>query len=568
MSVLDDILLVTDPDGWQAAWRPVAPEPGDLPGCTLPGPVVPRLRLPAVPVVPDELPCELNFIPVPIVVPPFVPPFDTPCPDGFTFDAQFKSSAGQTMTQGAAGADLRPVALNFAPSAAHIDATTHQVLPEMQAFRPVEFHAQFGYTITPGVLYRVTLSNYNPGAVGSWSFANGILYNGRVYGHGQVFRGVPGVGAAGRSGAGQNGSNTFLDQVSRARMVGYDENGAASRAFIPANQTLGDGPINSFQWQRLVVGADNVKPTGGQLEFVNDPSGCGGRLIGEINLNPGDFDLPCAEGFQFDAGYVPQAGETATVATGGMSATIPGTVEVPQGTSPISGFPFPLPFLRVFDAVTETWVSARVTSQSTAGGLRTLNLATALPAGSFTGAGGWYLQRIMVSTGTTGGSMEFKPRGQCGGILLGEMQLDPAEVQTPCSGALEGGTLVDGDAEADRSLSYINHLARGTDNAAAAQNWSVNMRHDKIPGGTENNLCSYRLGLGTGAPSITIPDIRLIFTVNSTSTVEAEREYRVSDPGNDGRPTVVYTAAITTTSNPGGGGGVGGSGCTSCNRWS
>ena len=558
---LSSIIKDTGPYSAEYVPRPVEERP---PGCNVPARTASRLVLPPPPTVTNELDCNLNFIPTPIVPPPFIPPFEGPCPDGFHFEAQFVPAIGQYFTQLPASSGYRPLSLfNFTAEDAGITETTEHTLPEIRIYLDqtnsgTEVSGANRYTITSGQRYVVTLVGYDPETMQS----KGVWYNAKLYKHGQTFKGVTGVPYAATANAGDN-AITKLANVQNQRVLDYDRDPGGTTLYVHQDGFIlpPSAEVDKFVFNRIVIGADPDKETGGAMAFVQED--CGGKLIGEININIDDLNIPCAEGFQFDAGYSPRPGETITVTgTTVSSATVDLVELVPTGISPQTGIEYPMPALRI-NTTGSTWVEAAVTSVNSGPG--TLTLASALPNGTYTV---WYLQRINVGIGNpTGGRFEYVKQGDCGGKLLGQILINVPEFNTPCETALSDGTLVtaasdwgEGQGANWRALKHVDRLRSNAVpndtgwNTSAPTTSYVQMQH-------QADDCNYKLGFNGGA-EISLPNIQIQLKFGNTT-------YRFKRTYTDGvTDTLLFDAEIDQGTTPGDGGGSDGERCLNCCRWS
>lgn len=549
--------------------QPIADKP--VTGCDVPPPVLSRLRLPTLPVVKNQLDCNLNFVPTPIIPVPFIPPFEGPCPDGFHFEAQFVPTVGQCLTQLSPSNGYRPIVLqNFTADEAGVNAQTEQALPDIRITLPVtnsgtELSGAYKYPVVTGQLYYVSLTSYNPSA----DQTKGIMYNGKLYKNGQSFRAVSGQAFAAASHAGDN-ARIKLDNVQHRQILDYDRTPGGNVVYVHQDGFVlpNSNPVCGFTFNRLVISANPDKETGGNITFVQET--CGGKLIGEININFDDLNIPCAEGFTFDAGYSPNPGEQITVTEGSkVSSTTVDLVElVPTGTSPETGLVYPMPKLRI-NTTGNTWVEAQV--QSVHNDIDGVWLNTgSLPNGTYSK---WYLQRINVSAGSpTGGQFEFIKQGSCGGKLVGDIRINVPELTTPCATALENNTLITPstnfgageDLTKPNDWRALKHTDRLRTNATPnGSGWVTDPPIAKaFTMASYANACNYKLGFSGGA-EINLPDIQIQLRIgNDGQWQKFQRRYT------DGVTDTVTFEATVDKGQLGDTGGGGTTGCLSCCRWS
>ncbi len=564
--------IIRDTGPFSAEYVPLPVEEKPVTGCDIPGPVQSLLNLPTLPTLTNELDCNLNFVPIPIVPVPFVPPFEGPCPSGFHFEAQFIPAIGQCFTQQAASGGRRALTLqNFTAEDAGITADTEHVLPDIRLTLPVtntgtEPSGAYKYAIEAGKLYHVSLDSYNP----STDANNGLIYNAVLYKHGTSFRGVAGQGWAAVSHTSLN-ARMLLELIQHQRILDYDRSSGGNTVYVAAEGfTLpSSSAVCGFSFNRLVIGADQQKETGGTINFIQEP--CGGKLIGEININFDDLNIPCADGFQFDAGYSPKISETVVVTDGSKvsSSTVDLLSLVPTGVSPQTGLTYPLPKIRI-NTTGSTWVTAQVTGINNDINGVWLTTTGGFPNGTYAN---WYIQRINVETGSpTGGQFEFIKQGDCGGKLVGLIQIDVPSLTTPCATALQDNTLITpstnfgvGDdllqASDWRALKSVDRLrSRAEPNSTG---WTVDPPTTRtVTLASHGDACNYKLGFNGGA-QINLPNIQI--------------QLRIGDTGQWQRFKRTYTDGVTDTitfegtidrGQLGGGTGEESASCLSCCRWS
>jgi hypothetical protein len=533
---------------------PVAEKPAV--GCDVPAAVPSRLRLPTLPVVNNQLDCNLNFIPAPIVPVPFIPPFEGPCPDGFHFEAQYVPSPGQCLTQLAASNGYRPIVFqNFTSEDAGITEQTEQVLPDIRLTLPItnsgtEVSGAYKYAIVTGQVYTVELTNYNSAS-------------------GQSFRGVAGQGFAAASHAGDN-ARIKLNNVQHRQILDYDRTPGGNVVYVHQDGFVlpNNNPVCAFTLNRLVIGASQEKETGGNIAFIQEP--CGGKLVGEININFDDLNIPCADGFTFDAGYSPKPSETILVTNGNKvsSTTVDLVSLVPTGVSPETGLTYPMPRIRV-NTTGNTWVEAQVTSvHDDVDG--TWLVTSGLPNGTYST---WYLQRINVVAGSpTGGQFEFVKQGSCGGKLIGEIRIDVPTLETPCATALQNNTLitpstnfgVGADLSHPSDWRALKHVDRLRTNSTPNQTgWVTDPPSPKtFTLASYAEACNYKLGFSGGA-EINLPDIQIQLRIgNDGQWQRFQRRYT------DGVTDTVTFEATVDKGQLGDTGNGNGASCLSCCRWS
>ena len=569
-SALQSIIRDTGPFTAEYLPTPIAEKPAA--GCDLPPRVLPRLNLPTLPTVKNDLDCNLNFFPAPIIPPPFIPPFEGPCPDGFHFESQFVPISGQCFTQLAASGGFRPLVLqNFNTDDAGINGDTDFVLPDIRLTLPIthtgtEVSGTYTYPIVSGRQYTVSIGSY----VHNNDKAKGIVYNGTTYKNGQSFRGVPGVTSAAASHVDIN-SRVQLDHVQHQQILEYDRVNKGTVYIDATGFTLpNSNPVCTFTFNRLVISSNQNKETGGQIRFVQEE--CGGKLVGEINLNFDDLNIPCADGVTFDAGYSPKPGETITVTGSGskITSTTVDLVElVPSGISPDTGLAYPMPHMRIKTGVS-TWVEVPVISVNNDINGVWLNIGAGAPDGTYTE---WYLQRINVESGpSTGGHFEFVKAGSCGGKLVGLISINVPGLTTPCATALENNTLVStatnfgtgDDLAHDSNWRALKSVDRLRSNAVPnATGWTTDApTTNYITMASHAAACSYKLGFNGGA-QINLPDIQIQLRIgNDGQWQRFKRTY--TDGVTD---TITYEATVDR-GQLGGGGDGGTSACLSCCRWS
>lgn len=569
-SFLTQIIRDTGPFTAEYVPTPIAEKPAT--GCDLPAPVLTKLKLPTLPVVKNDLDCNLNFFPAPIVPVPFIPPFEGPCPDGFRFESQFIPIAGQCLTQLAASGGYRPLVLqNFTAADAGINSDTDFVLPDIRLTIPVtnngtEVSGSYKYPIVAGRQYHVSLASYDYNN----DKTKGIVYNGVTYKNGQSFRGVAGVTTAAASHSNIN-SRLQLDHVQHKQILDYDRTTGGTVYIDQTGFVLpNSNPVCNFTFNRLVIAANQNKETGGEIRFVQEE--CGGKLVGEINLNFDDLNIPCADGVTFDAGYSPKAGEVLTVSNSGSrvsSSSIDLVALVPSGTSPDTGLAYPMPHLR-FKTGASTWTEVPVTSVNNDTNGVWLNIGAGVPDANYSE---WYLQRINVESGAaTGGHFEFIKEGSCGGKLVGLISINVPGLTTPCATALENNTLVStstnfgtgDDVNHDANWRALKNVDRLRSNSTPnATGWTTgDATTNFITLAKEASNCSYKLGFNGGA-QINLPDVQIQLRIgNDGQWQRFKRTY--SDAVTD---TVTFEATIDR-GQLGGGGNGGNSSCLSCCRWS
>ena len=563
--------ILKDVGPFSAEYRPVPIAEKPVTGCDVPPATPSRLRLPTLPTIKNELDCNLNFVPVPIVPVPFIPPFEGPCPDGFHFEAQYVPSNGQCLLQLPPANGYRPIVLqNFTAADAGIDAQTEQALPDIRLTLPVthsgtEISGTYKYPIVSGQMYSVTIDSYD--AVNDQN--KGMIYDGKLYKNGQSFRGVDGQAFAAVSHVSEN-ARVFLSNVQHRQILDYDRTPGGNVVYVHQDGFIlpNSDPVCTFTFNRLVISANPDKETGGNIQFIQET--CGGKLIGEININFGDLNLPCAEGFSFDAGYSPKPNETLVVTDGNKvsSTTIDLVALVPSGVSPETGLIYPMPKLRI-NTTGSTWVEAQV--QSVHNDIDGVWLVTSgLPNGTYDS---WYLQRINVTSGSpTGGQFEFIRQGSCGGKLVGEIRIDVPELETPCATALQDNTLVStatnfgvgADLSHPSDWRALKHTDRLRTNATPNQTgWVTEPPISKaITLDSYANSCNYKLGFNGGA-EINLPDIQIQLRIgNDGQWQRFQRRY--TDGVTD---TITFEATVDKgqVGDPGGGSPAS---CLSCCRWS
>lgn len=295
LSRIEQIVIDTGP--YSAEYRPTPLVEKPLTGCDLPPKILSKLVLPSLPVVKDNLDCNLNFIPTPIVVPPFIPPFDNlNCPDGYSFDSQYVSGTGECLTQGPL-VDAK-VALTIESGTIDRFDLTDEVLPEIYVFLP---QTTLGivvslkeYAIVAGATYKVEIPAYDPDT----QKTEGISYfeptgvHVQVYTHNQVFKGITGQPKAVTSHASMN-DLVVLYEEQHQRVTDRDRTTPFNRIYV--NNLFArlavDAPICKYELRRLVFSTSGLKDTAGIMGFMQKP--CGGHLFGEININVADLNLPC-----------------------------------------------------------------------------------------------------------------------------------------------------------------------------------------------------------------------------------------------------------------------------------
>ena len=559
---LDSILRDTGP--YSAEYRPVSIDTKPATGCDVPAPVISTLTLPPLPTISNNLECNINFIPTPVVVPPFVPPFEdiaVPCPSGFHFEAQFTPAALQCITQSPAASGFRPlVCHNFIVSDTGIGSDTDDVLPDLAIYIPItpsgtDLSGANEFPITADLRYLVVIAGYDPSTMQN----KGIAYfdstgTPKVYKNGQSFKGIVSQPYAAVDDPTDN-PIVSIKNVQHRRILDYDRALGGSTLYVHQDGFIlpsSGYSICEFVLHRLVIGTDPDKETGGGIRFVNED--CGGKLIGEININIDDLNIPCEDGFLFDAGYSGLPGEVLTV-TGGVTVSSGGTVDlidlVPTGVSPASGQDYPMPTLRVrVSTGPDVWQEAVLSSVNIGG---TWTLASGLPNGVYST---WYLQRInVVSSGSTGGQLEFIKRGDCGGRLVGEISVNPPSLHLPCETEMTSGSLVNVGANRISSTDKLRSSVTPT-----SSGWPSTLSTTKSIGLSKNfTSCNYSLNFDS-SQSFDLPNIQILLNLDN----QDYRFTRVYDAPND---VVRFEATIDRGTDPGGGTGSG-TACLNCCRWS
>lgn len=546
--------------------KPVIEKPSF--GCDMPEALVSELNLPTVPTLTNELDCNLNFVPTPIVPIPWIPPFEGPCPDGFHFEAQYTPVKDECFTQDAISGGWRSIRLKgdgFDIDKIGFARYEDEILPDLHIHLPMtstenEPSGTNKYTVTTGMIYQVVVDPYDP--TSSTDRAKYFVYNDKRYYRGQTFRAVTGA-VAGAVGELAWNSTVTLRNIQRARVLGYDPAGRKTLYIRNEGFTL---PVDvtqvcSFVFNRIVIDSDPDKETGGTFEFIQDPDKCGGKFIGEININLDDLNIPCSTGLSFDAGYVPNTGETITIGVNGLtvSSNIANFATlVPNGVSPYTGLYYPLPYVRLLNG--STWERARVISVDSVN--HTLTLNAAITAGTYTK---WYLERIVVTVDPgldSAGQFEYKKIGDCGGILVGEININPPTLTTPCATALSNNQLV---KLGTGVLTRVDRLRTEPEIITTGIVESVEPYKKTATVALRNTVtaCNYALDFDTPSanPFIDMPDIRLQLTFGDTPVPVTRTYYPAFD-------RVLFKANITKEVIIDEGGGGGTTNCGNCCRWS
>ena len=572
---LDAVLQDIGP--FQAIYKPAALVDKPAVGCDVPPKVPSRLALPALPVINPKLDCNLNFVQVPVVVPPFIPPFEditVPCPDGFHFEAQFVPANSQCFTQDPTSSNGRRALLfgNIVISDMGVSPETEEVLPDIHIYIPIasagtEAGGENTFPIVSGLRYVVNITGYDPVTMPD----TGVVYfnaagTATVYKHGQTFKGLTGRPLAAVNQLADN-SITAIKNVQHKRVVDYDRTVGGHTLYIEdPGFTLPSSnySVCDYVLHRLVISADRTKESGGGLKFVQGT--CGGKLIGDINLNFDDLNIPCAEGFTFDAGYASKTGETLTVTgTDVVGTGIDLNALVPTGVSPESGNTYPLPILRVRTSTgPDVWVDRQVTAVTVTSGVAHWTIASSpgtLANGTYAT---WYLQRInVVSSGSTGGQLEYVRQGDCGGKLLGQISVNPPTFNLPCEDSIKNGGFITAGGN-NNKITSRDRLRVAAPNTTG---WSQVTGIDSTPVGlskanshaNDYSACSYAINFDA-AGAFNLPDIRIVLNLDST-------EYRFARTVSAQDDVVTFAATIERGQLISGGSG-GGTVCLNCCRWS
>ena len=468
---------------YRAKYKPAPLSEKPAEGCDIPPFLPGSLTFPVMPVIP-VLECNTNFVPFPVVAPPYIPPnLTTPCPDGFVFDARYNSTNGEVLRPGTLIGGTSTVV--FAGNGGTKDNLDHKVFNgyDSDATNPLPMLVlqtlivPTGSTFNGIVLggkYKVKIVDYDISRK-DW----GVAHNSVTYHHNQIFTGS-GVTTTASASPPDQVANITLYAIEERRVTSYDPTPENGNINIESAFTTSTGDINLFNFKRIVVGFDPLKESGGDIRFLNE--GCGGKLIGDINLNIDDLNIPCKNGFSFDAGYNPILNQdivvtqvtvtpTVTDTSIGFSFTphvpITFTAAVNRGTVvvdflsliptdiPLSLYPNLIAYRDTTKYKRKILGAIRVGSTTylklseDAVGLYPKILRT--PPGADPedtpewdyAHDKWKIERIMTETSLAGSSSEFQfSPVQCGGTLSGLISIDSNDVSVPCAGQITGGSYV------------------------------------------------------------------------------------------------------------------------------
>lgn len=566
----------------------VEPVEGIPATCILPTAITSTLDLPALPALSNLLDCGLNFIPTPLVAIPFVPEINLdelviPC-DTFRFDTQYVPLAGQTLAVNNISLGRFHVAVGSTGSltnaALGVSSKTDSVLPELQVYK-VMTATYNTYNIAEGERYVVTTPVDYP--------TSGVIYvnlagEETTFYNGQVFKGIAGHPTAERN---VDTALITLQKSNRYRIINYERSDPTEGTLLYVDPTKVDGTsftdVASFVFNRIVIGVDPYKETGGVLKFDPAADTCGGNIYGEINLNLddlnlGDLNIPCENGFHMDTGYVSKVGESIAVTGDGKTvsanAAVDFTALIPPritGVNAETGLNHPMPALRVYvPAVGDVEAHWELAIVDTVTGPTGLTLKTPLALGSYAKVGdgvGWHLQRINVEVVAGAvpagrGGFEYIPdvgTTSCGGMLLGDIALTAADFGTnfPCLNA---------SVDTESKIYSTDRLRVTLDGG--------NIQQDNDLSGTsktitlaKNDLCKF--SFAPLVSTLNFPDIRIEIYLGGVDgdRIKFARTYEPNGSTTGSRDRVTFTGTLPAITgddtDP-----VTGTTCVNCCRWS
>ena len=517
---ISDILTDIDAATFSAKYKPVPLENMPVEGCVLPEWSSSVLSLTPITMSPEALAltCDTSFNPqaVAIAIPPFPPTLIgdilsgivMPC-DTFSFEAQVNSTdlpAGAAVTQNLVSGEYRITSTNFALSAivGTYDAATP--LPTLELKTAITPSGS-DYTVVNGQEYTVAVSDPT----------TYVTYNSVKYYNGESFLCIT---ANGTTAVASDITGLVLNETERRRVT---KRGTADSYFV-LDQSFNSVPsgATNFQFNRVSVGSNINRLTGGQFGYIPDPVGengssCGGKFIGDINININDLDSPCPTGVNFDAGYTNHDGDGYGDAIEGAVET--GIVSVSNGASalnfeiliPHDGYDI-LPTLKI--------TIGGVTSYHQVVSVTDAHHIVVDPPVYFISTHAWSLERInvQVSSDDTSSTFRYNSLDACGGIFTGLININDAAIGlniddlVPCNASLNAKSLVELGTYKTFTITDNNQATPLTstaylyvDNAAA---------------------CSYKIGMGaTGTspsaiPEFNIPKIQIALRKYETSPDE------------------------------------------------
>lgn len=283
-------------------------------GCALPG-FDDRnvdVSIGAVPTI--DKACLTQFVPIPIFPVPYIPIEDveTPCPDGFTFESETDGVGTITIAASSLQVD----------GPAGVTQFTRQV---PSSFSKPDLGVNFSTTVTnivvntggSGYVVAPTVNIGPPNVTGVQAAAVAVISGGAVIGvriteHGYGYTSAP--SATFSTGSATATASVGTSHLRRRVASVTNDNQLFLESAFPAAVSAG----TSYKFHRIVITADTLLPTGGDLSFYEfgsgDPSeGCGGYFIGTINITPSDLNIqiPCG------GNYNTSVSGTVPISTGG-----------------------------------------------------------------------------------------------------------------------------------------------------------------------------------------------------------------------------------------------------------
>lgn len=552
---------------YQAEYKPVPISQKPINGCDLPVFTTGTLNLQDLSSFEAIVDCDLNFIPTPIVPQPYIPTLEVPCPDGFQFEAQFNSGSGNYFSQGALPPPGEATAVNITLNGITTDVllggyTDEHPLPQLEAKEILPnavlngLGMQKEWTLVAGEQYLVKVATGSPSTYG-------VAYNNKFYKHNQAFVVKTGKLIAATEPAQVADNIVRLWHVQRREVI---KNVSSSQVTIDKGFTFSNNTnVSDFSFNRIGISSSSDKLSGGKIAFIQDTDGCGGKLVGNINFNIDDLalDIPCSEGFEFDAGWCP-VNEPILKATltflkqditgyqlfrivrhNGETKTFAQLIPVlADGFTPRP----PAPKIKFSNYPTTPEVESSVTVISL------VDADTVQVSGTqndTTGISDWCVERINVevTSGPSGGGFKFYPNtDNCGGMLQGLISIntDNVDVDVPCKTALTNNTLVTNNTATNKSVLFYD-----LNDVTVYNGFTLPSRSSyatAITNVDKPTTCSYNVGLNGAVFSV--PKI----VINGTAGTFVD----------NGK-----TLSFTIPTNGGGGGTTPTtSTCANCCRWS